>query len=287
VVHPQIAAFARLAKDNTPPVRTIAGQKTKISRTMHGFGYDAIHDEIVVNSALAQSILTFRGGANGEEPPIRVIQGPHTKIIGTAYAANDKVGIDPANNEILLPTGTGGEGGRGGDNGTVPNAILVFAREANGDVAPKRILSGPDTQIRGVASVAVDPVRNLLFAKVAGKMLIFDRTASENTKPKAVITGPKSSMGNISTIQTYPPKGLIIGACTGGAICAWSVNDNGDVPPRYKIPAEQLISYTIFGVALDPVHKEIILPAAGHRMPRPPSGLMNAAVTFSWPEIFE
>ena len=133
----------------------------------------------------------------------------------------------------------------------------------------------------------MDPVRNLLFANVAGKMLIFDRTASGNTKPRAVITGPKSSMGNISTIQTYPPKGLIIGACTGGAICAWSVNDNGDVPPRYKIPAEQLISYTIFGVALDPVHKEIILPAAGHRMPRPPSGLMNAAVTFSWPEIFE
>ena len=40
---------------------------------MHGFAYDAIHDEIVVNSALSQAILTFRGAANGEEAPIRVI----------------------------------------------------------------------------------------------------------------------------------------------------------------------------------------------------------------------
>jgi len=251
---------------------------------MHGFAYDAIHDEIVVNSALAQAILTFRGAANGEEAPIRVIQGPHTKILGTANTGNDKVSIDPVNNEILLPTGNGS--GLGVE-GTTPNAILVFDRNANGDVAPKRILTGPDTQIRGTPSVAVDATRNLLFANTGGKMLIFDRTANGNAKPKAVITGPKSMMAGLSTIQTYPPKGLIVGACTGGAICAWSVNDNGDVPPRYKLPAEEIVQYTIFGVALDPVHKEIIVPAAGHRTPRPPSGLMNAAITFSWPELFD
>jgi len=57
VAHPQIAAFARLAKENTPPVRVLEGQKTMISRTMHGFAYDAIHDEIVVTSPLAQAIL--------------------------------------------------------------------------------------------------------------------------------------------------------------------------------------------------------------------------------------
>ena len=253
---------------------------------MHGFGFDPIHDEIVVNSALAQSILTFRGGASGEEPPLRVIQGSNTKIIGTARGGNDKVSIDPVNNEILLPTGNGGEGGRDGDDGPVPNAILVFDRMANGNVAPKRILSGPDTQIRGVASVAVDAQRNLLFANVGNKMLIFDRTASGNAKPKAVITGPKSTMGSISTIQTYPPKGLIVGSCQGGAICAWNVTDNGDVPPRYKLPAAQLTGYRIFGIALDPVHKELIVPGAGHDE-RPPSGIMNAAITFSWPELFE
>ena len=38
--HPQIAAFARLANGNVKPTRTIFGQNTKISRNIHGFGYD-------------------------------------------------------------------------------------------------------------------------------------------------------------------------------------------------------------------------------------------------------
>ena len=105
--HPQIAAFARLAGENTPPVRALEGQKTLISRTMHGFGFDEIHDEICVTSPLAQAILSFRGAANGEEPPIRVIQGPHTLIKGTAGGGNDKVSVDPANNEIYIPIDPG------------------------------------------------------------------------------------------------------------------------------------------------------------------------------------
>ncbi|PYS40212.1 MAG: hypothetical protein DMG14_11275 [Acidobacteria bacterium] len=69
MTHPQIAAFAREPKENQPPVRTIEGQKTLLSRTMHGFSYDRVHDEIVVNSPLTQSILTFRGSAMERKLP--------------------------------------------------------------------------------------------------------------------------------------------------------------------------------------------------------------------------
>src|ERR1700719_2020347 len=134
-MHPQIAAFARLAGENTPPVRALEGQKTLISRTMHGFGFDELHDEIVVTSPLAQAVLIFRGGANGEEAPIRVIQGPHTQIQGNfpGTGANDRVSVDPENGEYYLFS--------------TPNQILVFDRTGNGDVAPKRILGGPNTLI--------------------------------------------------------------------------------------------------------------------------------------------
>jgi hypothetical protein len=238
---------------------------------MHGFGFDAIHDEICVSSPLAQAILTFRGGANGEEPPIRVIQGPHTQIEGGAGQGNDKVSVDPVNNEIYIPV--------------VPDSILVFDRNGTGDVAPKRVLAGPDTRIRGLAASAVDPVHNLLLVNTGGAMLIFDRTASGNTKPKAVIEGPRSGMANISSFQVYAPKGWIIAGGQGGFIGAWSVNDNGDVPPRWKIPVQQLTGYVASGIALDPVHKEMLLSAAGQRV-RPPRGIMNTVITFSWPEIF-
>ena len=250
-----------------------------ISRTMHGFGYDPIHDEIVVTSPLTQAILIFRGSAKGEEPPVRVIQGPHTQILGTAGGGLDKVSVDPDNNEILLPI--------------APSGVLVFARDANGDVAPKRVLSGPDTQIRGMSPVVVDPIHNLLIVNSGGAMLIFDRTASGNARPKAVIQGPKSRMAAISTIQVFPSKGWIIGGCdrapgmagSSPAVCAWSINDNGDVPPRWKIPVQQLTGYAPSGIALDPAHKEIIMSAAGQRL-RPPNGIMNSVITFSWPEIF-
>src|SRR5580704_18941748 len=98
-MHPQIAAFPRLGLDNTPPVRSLEGQKTLISRTMHGFAYDEPRDEIVVTSPLAQAVLIFRGGANGEEAPIRVIQGPHTQIQGSPTGANAILSIDEVNDD--------------------------------------------------------------------------------------------------------------------------------------------------------------------------------------------
>ena len=243
---------------------------------MHGFAYDAIHDEIVVTSPLAQAILIFRGSANGEESPVRVIQGPHTLIDGPPNLGNDRVSIDPVNDEIYVPS--------------VPSSILVFDRKANGDVAPKRVLTGPDTQfqapgIRGMASVAVDPIHNVLVVNNHNALLVFDRTATGNAKPTRVIEGPKSGVANISSFQVYASKGLIIAGGQGGVIGAWSIDDNGDVPPRWRIPVQQLTGYVASGIALDPVHKEMILSCAGQRV-RPPSGIANTILTFSWPEIF-
>ena len=73
---------------------------------------------------------------------------------------------------------------------------------AGGDVAPLRILEGPDTGL-GAGRVTTDPVHNLVITAnatnsgVEGKagIRIFDRTASGNTKPLRFITGqaPKTS----------------------------------------------------------------------------------------------
>lgn len=268
-------AYARLAKENTLYKRILEGQKTRISRTMHALEYNPVHDELVVGSPLTQSILTFKGGAGGEEPPVRVIQGPKTQIQGTDYDGNDKIALDHVNGEIYLPSATKDGPGKG--------VILVFDRTANGDVAPKRILGGPDTGFnfptpkgQGFPNIAVDTTRNLLVIPSRGSLLIFDRTASGNTKPKAVITGPKT-LNPSGQVKVYSPSGLIIGGCSGGAICAWHIEDHGDVAPRFKIPAQQLTGVAFSGLALDPIHKEVILP----------SGARNVIITFSWPEVFE
>ena len=253
---------------------------------MHGFAYDHVNDEIVVTGPLAQAILTFRGGAKGEEPPARVIQGTRTQILGDAYSALDKVSVDGVNSEIYLPLGLGDERGR---TTNVLPAILVFDRQANGNVAPKRILKGPNTQIVGdKPPVAIDPLHNLLIVNLNNAFLIFDRTATGDVPPKRIIRGPRSQVGSTGNFRVYPPTGMIVSRCTGESVCAWSVNDNGDVPPRWKIPVKQITGYRISGLALVPAHKEVLFSVAGWgEGDYPSSGIMNAVLTFSWPEIYQ
>ena len=168
---------------------------------MHGIVYDPIHDEVTVPQQFAQSILTYRGAANGEERPIRIIQGPHSQL-----DAPEHLEVDPVHNEIFVPTYNG--------------AVLVFPRGGQGDVAPIRVLRGPDTGLRGDAPLAVDPVNNLLIVGAGGRgnarLLIFNRTDSGNVKPKAIIGGPKSRINAFGgPFAVYPAKGEIIVSVRG------------------------------------------------------------------------
>jgi hypothetical protein len=282
VVHPQIAAFARLADGPAVPARKIEGAKTLLGRTMHSIEYDAIHDELSVPVPFGGAILTFRGGANGEEPPIRVIQGSLTRL-----EAPDRLGIDPANNEIFVPEG---------------KKVLVFPREASGNVAPIRTLEGPQTRLgggftAGVGVIGIDAIRNLI---VAGsgigqgdngrlQLLIFDRKASGDTKPMRNITGPNTMLTNLGGPFTmYPPKGKIIvpirGAVTVNKTMAvdsfvgvYDINADGDVPPELILGGPRGVFQMIRGVAVNARHKELIVS----------DKRINAVLTFRLPELFQ
>ena len=283
MAHPQIAIFARLADKGQAPTRAIYGQSSHLSRTMHDIRYDAVHDEIFVPVPYAQAILSFRGGADGQEAPIRTIQGPKVGEIGS------RLDIDPVHNEIFTYRN---------------NSIEVYPRDANGDVAPIRIIRGPDTQLKEVYSLAVDPVNDILvvglesdFATercLAGKggrcergaILVFNRTDQGNVKPKGIIRGEKSRIVRVNQMQVWPQRKEIVIAMPGifdkmeppdAFIGVWSYDDNGDVPARYEIPIGQVTKMKKpFGVALDPKHKEVIV-----------SDMRNQGIlTYTVPEIF-
>ena len=275
--------FARLADGGDAPVRALYGQASRLSRTMHDVRYDAVNDEIVVPVPYSEAILTFRGEANGQEAPIRVIQGRKTGTIGS------RLDVDPIHDEIFTYTST---------------SIKVYPREANGDVAPIRVIEGPDTQLKSVYGIAVDPINDILVIGLnshfgtervdignysdpeRGAILVFNRTDSGNAKPRTVIRGPKSGIVRINQMQVYPQRQLIIGAMPGirdqmepeGAFLGvWSYDDNGDVPPMWKIPVSPTtLLKKPFGVVLNPADKEVII-----------SDMRNQGVlVFSVPEIF-
>ena len=236
---------------------------------MHAIAYDAVHDEFAVPQMYAQGIMTFRGGASGEEAPIRVIQGPHTQLLSPM-----RLEVDPVHNEIFVPQ---------------ENEVLVYPRNAQGDVAPIRILKGPDTQL-GASALAIDPVHDLLVVGgsrkgVGTRLLIFNRTDSGNTAPQAVIGGPKSHLLSISgPFALYPPKReIIVGVRGEGEMVAdecfvgvWSMQDNGDVPPRYTIGGPNGVLKMVRGVALDAKNKTVIVS----------DKRLNGVMTFYFPEMF-
>ena len=290
--HPQIAAFARLANGNVKPTRTIFGQNTKISRNIHGFGYDPVKDEIVVTQFHAQAVMTFRGGANGDEAPIRIIHGPDVKIPNV-----DKLVLDPMHRETYVPY-IGG--------------IMVFNSDAEGNSPPIRVLSGPNTQIPAHASlpssVAVDPIHNLLFVSGGGGFSIFNRTDSGDVKPKAVLRGPKNA--TLGAPYLYPEGGLLFasvkpreterdGRLAEGItnesnilrnegygqysektyMAVWNITDTGDTPPRWVIggPPNGIMRDPVGTVVVDGKRQDVFIP----------DRYTNSILIYHVPEIFK
>ncbi len=272
MAHPQIAVFARLAEGNARPLRKIEGHKTLLGRTIHGISYDPLHDEFIVPQPFAQAIMTFRGSASGEEPPVRVLQGPLTRL-----SDPDRLEVDPVHNEIFVPDG---------------DRVLVFPREANGNVAPIRVLEGPDTRL-GADAAAVDPVHNRLIVtgwegrreEQKTMILIFNRTDQGNVKPRAIIGGPKTGLTGTFGVRVYAPGGWILVGMPGpdysgphdpSFVGVWSVDDNGDVAPRWTIGGPYGILKQPRGIDFDPKNKTVIIS----------DKVLNAVLTYSLPEIF-
>src|SRR5581483_11144136 len=80
VAHPQIVSFPRMAEGNPKPSKAIAGQNSRITRTIHDLAYDPIHDEIMIPQFYALAIMTFAGDADGDVAPKRIIMGDKTQL---------------------------------------------------------------------------------------------------------------------------------------------------------------------------------------------------------------
>ena len=261
-----------MAEGPARPIRKIEGQRTKLGRTMHGISYDPIHDEFFVTQPFAQAILAFRGAASGEEPPIRTIQGPLTQL-----ADPDRLDVDPVHNEIFVPEN---------------DRVLVFRRDASGNVAPIRSLNALEGTA-GPDAVAVDPVHNLIaVASWEGRrgdekamLLIYNRTDQGDAKPLRTIRGPRTGITGTFGLRIYPPRGWLFVAMSGpdysgpydkAFVGVWSVEDNGDVPPRWRIGGPDGILKQPRHMDFDPKNKALIIS----------DKVLNAILTYSFPEMY-
>ncbi len=263
---------------------------------MHGIAYDASHDEVVVPVALAAGVLVFRGGAKGAEAPLRVIQGPRTRMIRPQTVAVDEqngeiivgdtsarsvlvfpreaqgdviprreihgpktgllnvvgVGVDPVHNLVAV-TSVSRIGGKTG--------IFLFPRDADGDVPPRAVISGPKTGMLHPWQVAIDAEAGKIFVAVINMDYLppyeLDKVRA-SLKPDVQLPSPWGSENQ-------------------GFIGVWDIHDDGDVPPRAVIqgPASGLIHPA--GVAFSSRDGEVFAS----------DSVKNGVFTFLVPEFFE
>ena len=250
----------------------IQGPKTLQARTSHYIAVDAVHDELAVPNPFAQAILTFRGGAMGNEAPIRVIQGPKTLL-----SADDNVAVDPVHRELITAS-------------FPADSILVYRSDANGDVEPIRVLRGPKTQLDRPIRVEIDPINNLIAVMNDHALLVFNRTDSGDVAPKWIIEGPKTGIGTrngtrdlklfpdgkkiIAGASFRPPRGSRSGEANAEDeqgffragqrfIGVWKYGDTGDVSPWAVLNYSPITKIPGSRMALNPEGADLIIGGDG------------------------
>lgn len=159
-----ILVFDRTARGDVAPVREIVGPLTQI-KSPQGIVVDPVHDEIILSdegkpgesSQLSEeeaakikptpSLLVFRRTDSGNVAPIRVITGPHTGMLRPR-----QVQFDSQRDELVLAD-------RGLTQEFVydtPGFLAVWKRTDSGDVPPRKLIRGPQSQLTSPRAVYVD-----------------------------------------------------------------------------------------------------------------------------------
>lgn len=170
-----VEEFAAGSNGNVAPARRIAGNKAQLGY-LNQLAVDK-HGKIYVANETSDAILVFGRAAKGNASPIRIISGPNTGI-----NTPDGMALGPSGIYVTAIYG---------------NYIGRFARDANGDVAPRSNLrinwSGNGKQALGGIIVAPD---DTLYVAGFGAPLIaqFSPKGAAKRAPVAVIQGPQTQI---------------------------------------------------------------------------------------------
>lgn len=217
---------------NRPPLRTIRDMDPIYSAV----AVDTQFDEVVFmdNNNWALRIFNRLDNTPSGVPfskPKRVIQGPDTDI-----QYNNGLYIDPKNGDIYsVETDTG-------------DKVVIFPRDANGNVHPGRILATPH---RGF-SLAVDEERQELFVGVQypPEVAVYRKTASGDEKPLRSLQGESTQLSDVHGIAIDTKNKLLFvlnwghvsdyrivgtGRFEDPSITVYPLDANGDAGPMRVI----------------------------------------------------
>lgn len=141
--------------------------------------------------------------------------------------------------------------------------VSVFARLANGNVKPQRVIEGQGTALsRTMHGVAYDDVNDEMSIPVAlgGAILVFRGGASGEEAPIRVIQGEKTRLIRPQTIAVDPVHDeILVGDTTARAVFVFDRRANGDVAPKRVLYGDKTKLLDVVGVAVDPGRNVIVV----------------------------
>ena len=138
----------------------------------------------------------------------------------------------------------------------------MFARVANGNVAPKRVIEGQATNLsRTMHGIAYDAIHDEIVIPVAlsGAVLVFKADASGEVPPLRAIQGTRTRLVRPHTVAVDPVNNEILTADPSNrAIFVFDRTASGNVAPKRVISGEKTGLLDIVGLDVDPVRNVIV-----------------------------
>lgn len=239
----------RTVNADRPPVRTIIDDRA----TYSAVAVDPTRDEVILQDENLFQILVYGRGSNTR--PQASMTEPKRRIGGlkTKVEFNCGLYVDPANGDIY----------------SVPNdtvdTLVIFGRNARGNVAPDRELSTP----HGTYGIAVDETKQELFLTVqhTNSVVVYRKTAQGKEKPLREITGDSTKLEDPHGIAVDSARKLLFVVNYGNAktagrrgagsfelpsISVYPLDASGDVAPLRVIKGEKTQLNWPAGMTIDP-----------------------------------
>ena len=153
-----VVVFPKMAQKDDAPIRLLQGDKTLL-QDPHGIALDTKNNLIYV---------TNHGSFHQARPEIQ--NGADRSLGRRQGKSNWPLSLDNA-----VP----------GSGKIFPPSISVYAKDANGDTAPVRVIEGPKTQMNWPTGIAIDMARNEIFVANDGgdSILVFSPSATRALAP--------------------------------------------------------------------------------------------------------
>lgn len=249
-----VRVFPLNATGNVAPIRTLIDGPNSGLNQVRDVVIDTVHNEMIVVSG-NNSIRVYPRTANGDIAPTRVIQGANTKLNNPISLA-----FNPVADELFTDSYD-----VSGPN--VPG-ILVFNRTDTGNIAPKRMITGSNTQFGTFVNyVSVDVPNGEVFAQGDNGtgVVVFNLTDNGNVAPKRNLTGGSTQITVTGgMIVDDAANRLIVANQNPASLLAFSRTASGDAPPLVTVAGGSTALASPFGLALDVTGglTATVLPAA-------------------------